>query len=399
MRITRSRVVWTAIAAALAAGVALALQPRPVPVDTAHVTRGPLVIRVTGVARTRVTERHVVSAPVPGHLLRIGLRAGDTVQAGQALARIGAAASVPVDARARSEIQARIRVASAAVREASATAEKARIGEAQAKRELERMRSLAASHAVPHSRLEDAEFEAAARARDVAVADLATERARSDVEVARAALLEGGRALAAGTAVTAPVSGRILRVLRTDEGPVAAGTPLLELGDPATLELVVELPTADAVRVRPGAAVELEHWGGGSSLAGKVRRVEPSGFTKITSLGIEEQRVNVIVDPGTEPGWQKVGDGYQMDARIVVSELQSVLRAPAGSLIRRGHDWTVFTVMAGQVAERTVETGEPGDTEVEIRSGVNEGDRLVLFPGDTVKHGVAVVSRQDTSGR
>lgn len=395
MRSKRKLVIWIGVALAAAGGLAAAFAPRPLPVDVAQASRGPFKLRRTGVARARVVDRYTVSAPVPGHLGRVTLRAGDSVSAGQELARISAVAAAPMDARTRAELVARTRAAAAAQSEAAMAVERARIAGAQAQRELARARALGKEQALPQARLDEVEAEASTRGRDVRLAELAAQRARREVEVARAALTDASATgPRGGITVRAPAAGRVLRVLAASEGPVAAGTPLVELGDPAALEVVVELPTADAVQVRPGAEVELVRWGGPQPLAGTVRLVEPSAFTKLTALGIEEQRVNVLVDPKLpDPRWAAIGDGYQMDARITVYQQPAALTLPVGALFRHGGDWATFAIEDGRAVRRKLRAGEKGDSTVELLDGVREGETVILYPGDQVNDGQRVVRR------
>jgi HlyD family secretion protein len=374
--------------------LALAFMPQPVPVDETVVRKGQFTMVKTGIARTRVVDRYVVAAPVPGHLARISLRAGDQVAAGQVIAHLDAITSAPMDARTRAEWTARMRAAQAAENEARMAIERARILDQQAQRDLERTRALATGQALPQARLEEVEALALTRSREVSLADLAAGRLRREVEVTKAALTDLKDSGARGRiSVRAPTSGRVLRIITQSEGPVAAGTPLVELGDPASLEIVVELPTPDAVVLKPNAPVEFVRWGGREPLAGRVRLVEPSAFTKLTALGIEEQRVNVIVEPLRDARWGTIGDGFQFDARITAYQRPDATILPVGATFRDGSGWAVLAVSGGRARKRTVTLGEKGDSEVEIREGLAPDETVILYPGDQVVDGQRVRAR------
>ncbi|HEY3358312.1 MAG TPA: HlyD family efflux transporter periplasmic adaptor subunit [Polyangia bacterium] len=233
-------------------------------------------------------------------------------------------------------------------------------------------------------------------------AQLGAARARHELEAAQAALprpVAGAAADGEAVLVRAPVRGRVLRLLQEHEGPVAAGAPLVEVGDATALELCVDVLTSEAVRMRPGAAVALLEWGGPGALHGRVRAIEPSAYTKVSALGVEEQRVNVIVDPapaagaGAAAGWALLGDGFHVEAHITVAERENALKVPAGALFRAGGRWAAFTIQGRRAALRHVETGAQGGGEVEITAGLREGDRVILHPGDLLEEGTAVRAR------
>jgi HlyD family secretion protein len=232
-----------------------------------------------------------------------------------------------------------------------------------------------------------AEFAARAAAEEVRAADSARRRALREVEAARATLGAGGVGDGRAVPVIAPASGRVLRVLRESAGPVAAGTPLLEVGDPARLEAMVDLLTVDAVRVRPGARARLTGWGREGPLDARVLRVEPSAFTKVSPLGVEEQRVWVVLVPGEAPGWADLGDGFAAEVAIVVEELDDAVKVPSSALFRSGDAWAVFAVEAGVARERRVEVAARAARELAVASGLAAGDRVVLHPSDRVHDG------------
>lgn len=405
------RLVLAAVAAGLVATVVVAMLPQPVAVDLDTVTRGPMRVTVDEDGKTRVEHRYTISAPLTGNMLRLGLRPGDAVAAEQVLARIVPTAPPLLDARTRAEAEARLAAAMAAHRQTQAEVGRARVAHEHARREAARQRNLAAHNAAPQMAVDQAAFEERARAEELTAAELGVKVAAQAVVSARAALglLQGrGQGKAPGgvqeLAITAPVSGQVLRVLREDEGPVQAGTPLVELGDPASLEVVVDVLTADAVRIQPGAAVSLVRWSahddGAQALAAHVHRVEPSAFTRISALGVEEQRVNVVIDiDAPREQWQALGDGFRIETRIVVWEAADVLTVPASAVFREGERWAVYRVQDGIAHLMPVEVGQRNDARVQITSGLDAGDRIVLHPGDRIVEGVEVVPRSRQRAR
>jgi len=382
---------------AAAALVFLAVRPRPQPVDVGQVHRGPLRVTVDEDGKVRVQERHVVSSPLAGTLTRPDLKAGDPVQADAVLARLVPVAPPLLDARTRAEVEARARSAADAVRQAEATLARARNALELAEREAARAQNLARAGSIAQEALDRAEFERAARAREVEMAARGADVARHDLDVARAALLQtrgGGRSSDPEWTVTSPVRGVVLRVLQESEGVVQPGTPLFELGDMDALEVVADLLTTDAVAVRPGAEVLIERWGGDRTLHARVRRVEPSAFTKVSALGVEEQRVNVIADlTDPAPARAGLGDGYRVQVRIVTVDVPDALLVPVAATFRQGKGWAVFVVEDGRARLRAVELGRRNDTDAEVRSGLTAGQTVVLYPGETLRDGVRVETR------
>lgn len=364
---------WLPIA--LVAGLALAwlFRPQPVPVDLATITTGPIQLTVSDEGETRVKDVFVVSAPLTGLMRRIGLKAGDAVVAQKTVvARI--APSDPNFLDVRSEREAR-----AAVRRAEADRD-------FAVAELKRYSQLAGQGVVS--------------ANDRDAAQRRAETAKAALEEARARLTAPSvtRRRAGPDCdcvdVYSPVSGSVLRVLQESEAVVASGAPLLEIGNPGDLEVVVDLLSTDAVRVEPGQRVLIEAWGGGEPLNGRVRRVEPFGFTKVSALGIEEQRVNVVIDFTDPPAtWSRLGHGFRVEPRIVLAEEQSVTKVPQAALFREDGKWAVF-VDAGNRAElRFVELGLENGLEAEVKQGLKAGEQVVLQPGGRVVAGVGLKPR------
>lgn len=395
----RTVLVLAGLAVAVAAAW-WAFRPQAVPVDMAQVTRGPLEVTVGDDGRTRIIDVYTVSAPVSGTVQRAPGSVGDRVEAGRtAVAMIRPAAPAFLDARSRREAEAALAAAEAAVRLAEAQAAEARAELDLARSEQRRVEELARRNVVSERIFEEANAgvrRAEARL-DIAAATL--EMRQREMDSARARLIgpETGAGAENGdccVVVTAPVDGEILTIHHESEAVVAAGTPLVEIGDPAALEVVAELLSADAVRVAQGAEARVEGWGG-PPLAARVRRIEPSGFTKVSTLGIEEQRVRVILDlPGPAGERPGLGHGYRVVVAIVVERHDDVPLVPLGALFRQGADWAVFTVGAdGRAALRRVELGARDARSALVSAGLAEGERVILHPSDRVADGVAVAPR------
>lgn len=386
--------VWSLAVLVAAGALVAALWPKPVLVDVAAVVRGDLVVAVEEVARTRVRDRYVVSAPVSGALLRSELRAGDRVEQSAIVARITPLFSPMLDARTKAEAGARSAAAAAAERQARTAVARAEAAAQFADEDLDKARRLVAGGSLAEEAVKRAALEARLRAEELASARFGAQTAAHEAAMARAALArESGLRGGDSFDVPAPAPGSVLRVLSPNAGPVAAGAPLLEIGDPDALEVVTEVLSADAVRIRPGAAVRLERWGG-PELRAHVRRVEPAGFTRLSALGVEEQRVPVIVDLD-EPreSWDALGDGYRVEATIVLEERRAVLRAPLGAVFRHGDGWAVYTVDGDRARVTPVALGARSSSEVEIAGGLAEAARVLVHPSERVKDGVPVRAR------
>jgi len=394
LRGLRHVVVGVVLLSALGAAV-LALRPRPVPVDVGQARHGALVVAIEEPGVTRVKDRYTVSAPVTGHVSRVSLEAGDGVHDGDSLAEIAPALSPLLDERTRAEAEARLGAAVSALGQARSLGARARVARELADQELNRTKSLAAAGSLPQHALEQAEFGARMRAEEETSAEFAAKVAAEEVRLSRVALGRDGQSSTRDRHldVLAPVSGRVLRVHQKSAGVVQAGTPIVEIGDPRALEVVVDVLTTDAVQVKPGTAVVIQGWGGDVPLAGKVRRVEPSAFTRPSALGVDEQRVNVIVALTDAPErWSALGDGYRVEARLVLWG-GNVLCVPQGAVFRYGDGWAVYELRGGTAALTAVKVGHRGDTEVEIVSGLSPGATVAVHPGDRVKHGVRVEPR------
>lgn len=388
-------VFWTLVGVGLAALLALAFRPGATPVDVAEVSRGPLTVAIRDEARTRARDVYLVSAPVAGRLLRVGNRAGELVEAGTVIAVVQPAPPVFMDERSRRESQAAVRAAEAALALARAELEQAVSQLAWARAEAQRAETLFASAVVSQSALDRARLELRSAAAALEQARAGVEVREANLETARVRLVDPAAAGDSGRTVSirAPASGRVLRVLQESEAVVAQGAPLMEIGDPGDIEVVAELLSSDAARVRVGAPVVIDSWGG-APLRGRVRKVEPAGFLKVSALGVEEQRVNVIIDPVDPPAaWRAVGHGYRVEAAVTVWSADSVLRVPVGSLFRDRGQWAVFRVEGGRARLTPVRIGQSDGELTEVRAGLEAGQRVVVYPGQAISDGGRVRPR------
>lgn len=393
-RLLRNVRLW--IALAVVGGLAaVALWPTTVPVDTSQAVRGALVVTVDEEGRTRVRDRFVVGAPVAGRVLRIELEPGDVVHAGDVVAQLRPETPALLDARTRAEAEAALASARAAVGRVGADEQRARATLAQAERELARVKGLMAEGLSTAQQLDVRQADVTTAQEQVNAAVFAARAAEAEVARAQARLAPGsvqpsGRVVP----VTSPVDGVVLKRVRESETVVPAGDALLEIGNPQQLEIVVDLLSLDAVRVQPNARVLVEQWGGDRALAARVRRIEPSGFTKVSALGVEEQRVNVVLE-FTDPGeaWKALGDGYRVEARIVTWESADVLKVPTAALIRVGAQWAVYVVRDGRAVQAPVTLGHQNGQEAEVTGGLDAGAVLILHPGDTLTSGTRVQPR------
>jgi HlyD family secretion protein len=376
----------------------------------ARVARGAMQVTIDEEGETRVRDRFVVSAPVSGRLQRITLQPGDPVaRAATVLARLMPAQSPLIDPRTQAELNAAVEAARAAVGQAQAERARAATALSRAQTTLRRQETLAEAGAIAQDDLDAAQTALHSAEEAVRAAEFTVTRAESELQLARARL-QAPSADGRTVDVLAPVDGVVLRRLRESESVVTIGEPLLEIGDPSRIEIVADLLSTDAVRVPPGAPVLIEQWGGPHTLRGRVRRVEPSGFTKVSALGVEEQRVNVIIDVPEEQGADvsQLGDGYRVAIRIVVWQEDDVLTVPIGSLFRPsiraqdapadvgapgGEDWAVFLVEDGRARVQPVQLGQRNDSAGQITSGLESGQTVVLHPPDTLTDGTQVTVR------
>ncbi len=388
------------LAAAMAAGLLVwAFAPRPVEVETVTVIRGPFRKTVDEDGKTRVRDRYVVSAPIHGRLLRVDLKVGAAVEPGMLVARLAPAAPTPLDARTEVEYRERLGAAEASGSRATANAERASVALEQAKAEATRASKLADQGFTSRQALENAQREVELRTKELAAAQFDGQAAEHQVAMARAALTRyrqdaGGRVTGAVWEIRSPVAGRVLRVVQESEAVVAAGSPILEIGDPQALEVMVDVLTADAAAIRPGAMVELDHGGAAPVLAGRVRLVEPAAFTKISALGVEEQRVNVLIDFAARPAaWENLGDGHRVDARITVETADDAVLVPVSALFRQGDGWAVFAVSGNRAQLRPVTTGARNGMVAIVHAGLDPGAEVIAYPADAIADGVSVKAR------
>lgn len=385
-----------AAALALASIAAAALwlaRPRPTAVESALATVGRLEETLDEEARTRVRDRYVIAATVTGNLRRPTLRPGDVVAVDSVVARILPADPTPLDARSRTEAEGRVRSAEMTARQAESAVDRALGALEFARAEAARVRRLATAGSSPPQELAAAEFQERTRGDDLASARFAARGAAYELANARALLARSARPGAARdeVALRSPVRARVLRVLRASEGPVSTGTPILEVGDTDALEVVADLLTSDALQVRPGARAHLDVGGGVGSLEGRVRLVEPSAVTRVSALGVEEQRVDVLIDLLAPPErWRALGDGWRVEARVVAWEGERVLTVPLGALFRRRAEWCVFVIEGGRARRRAVSVGHQGGGAVELTRGVRPGERVIVHPPDRLEEGEAV---------
>lgn len=398
-KLSRRQIVIGAIVLIVVVLIGLSLQPQPVGIDAAMVKRGDLLVTIDDEGQTRLKDVYVVSAPVAGRVRRIDIEPGDQVTAGDTvLALFEPSDPTMLDVRSRTEAEAFVKAADAGVGLAEAEQSRAQAQLDFANAELKRAVPLAERGTISQATLDQRQLSVRTARAELAQATANLRKIRADLESARATLITArdGDAVSDGDLipVRAPISGRVLRVLQESEGVLAAGTPLMELGNPTELEIVVDLLSTDAVRIKPGDRVIVDDWGGDQPLDGRVRLVEPFGFTKISALGIEEQRVNVIIDfvsPQTE--WQSLGHGYRVETRVVVQDQRGVLKVPVSALFRSGESWAVFVDDDGTASLRTIELGKRNTLEAEVAVGLVEDEAVILHPSDAIIDGVDVMRR------
>lgn len=393
MRIKSAHAVGAVAAVLAVVGMVYILLPEPVPAETALVENGTFVAAVEEDGKTRIRDRYVVYAPLAGRLGRVSLNVGDPVTGGEALAAIIPSPAPLLDPRTRREAQERLGTAEAAVERVRALLETARAQAQQAAQELARTRTLRERGAATAQALERAELAKSVADRDLRAAEFQLDAAEHDLAQARALLDRYSDSADAGEVwnITAPVSGVVLRVAQESETIVQPGTPIIEIGDPGDLEVVVDVLSTDAVEITPDAEVSISGWGGAEDLSGRVRHVEPGAFTKISTLGVEEQRVNVIIDITSPPEkWTGLGDAFQVDARITVFSLNDATMVPAGALFRKDGNWSVFVVEDGRARLRQVSVIRRTPQMAAIGEGLAHGERVIIYPGDQIADGVRV---------
>ena len=390
----RRLVVASVVAIVALAVIVMALIPSPVEVEASRVVRGPLRVTIDQEGETRAKDRFVISSPVVGRLLRVRFDDGDSVRQDEIVARID---PLPLNQREREEVVAHVESAEAALQQARARAAKAREDRAQAQRDLARAENLAQEKVISAQALDLARNAAVTSAREFEAAEYNVQVAASELKIARAGLVslktDVGRPSPL-IQLRSPVSGRVLRVLEKSERVVQAGTPIAILGQPDNIEIVADVLSTDAVKIQPGAPVLLVGWGGDHPLRARVRLVEPYGFTKISALGVEEQRVNVVSDFVDSPG--ALGDGYRVECQITVWSGDDVLKVPMSSVFRRSQGWGAFVIENGSARARGIRIGHRNETEVEVLNGLAEGEKVIVHPANQINDGVRVRSQPQT---
>jgi HlyD family secretion protein len=382
----RRRIVTIAVILLLvSAGVAYAFRPEVIDVESALVERAPMRVTVDEDGRTRVRNRFVIAAPVAGKLQRIMLHEGDQVTPRQVVALIS---PLPLDSSSLRIARARLRSAEAVREEAASRVSQARVALEQSRNTERRREALAVAGAIAPAEREEAATDARIKASELAAALSLAQSASAEIAAARAALLPSDGGSAGTVPVLSPVRGRVLRIPEQSERVVAASSPILELGDAAALEVVSDVLSSDAVRLQPGSRVQIVEWGGDSALEGRVRAVEPSAFTRVSALGVDEQRVNVVVDLMNPP--RSLGDGYRVEIRATVWESSDVLTVPSSALFQRSGKWAVFVADEGRARVRNVSIGHRTGASAEVTAGLNQGERVILFPSDKVVDGSRV---------
>lgn len=392
---TRKRIGLIALAVVLVLAVLYGFWPKPEPVEVVEVTRGPLEVTLEEEGQTRVKDRFVITAPVASYAQRIDLEVGDPVEKGETVLTLEPMRSDVLDPRRRAEATARVQAAQAALRAAEENARAATTDAELAAAERTRMQNLYEAGSATRQMLDQAEATARRAQAAQQSAEAAVEVARYDLAAGRTALdYSGARSSAGRVPIQAPVSGYVLRIHHQSEGAVGAGAPLLELGDPRALEVAVDVLSADAVDIEPGMRVRFDRWGGEAMLEGVVRMVEPTAFTKISALGVEEQRVLVIADfvsPAAERA--RLGDGYRVIAHFILWEGEDALQIPTSALFRHGDGWAVFVMADGEAQRRPVEVGHRNGLTAQITDGLAEGEAVIVHPSDEIADGGRVQPR------
>jgi HlyD family secretion protein len=382
---------------AAAGGLFYAWLPEPIPVDVVLAARGPLRVTVDEDGRTRVKDRYVISAPLLANLARIELEPGDSVQSGQLLARLMPLEPPLLDARTRAQSEARVASALASRRQSESAVTRARTALEYANSEAERQRSLNAQGATALHALENAELQQRTLREDLASAEFASSVAGYELEMARLTVARQSGRGRPDEEITlgAPLAGQVLKVIQKSAGVVQPGAALLELGDVHALEIVADLLTSDAVHIHPKARTWIQRWGGDAVLAAHVRSIEPSAFTRLSALGVEEQRVNVIIDldaPRAE--WAALGDGYRVEVQILTWQADDVLAVPESAIFRRQDSWATFAVREGRARLVPIEIGHRNGERVEVRRGLGVGAQVIVHPSDRVSDGERVAARE-----
>jgi len=393
--LVRRRIFIITVAVIIVLAVAYGFMPKPLPVDVAQVLRGPMRVTIDEEGKTRVRDRFVISAPVAGYLRRIELEVGDPVKRGQVVAELEPLRSSVLDPRARAEALAAVSSAQAGLHAAKENAHAAESAAEYAKKNFERQKKLFGMGYIARDTIEQADADAKRTEASLLSAEAAVKVARSDLERAQSLLghsaAEGAADRERIVAVRAPAAGRLLKLHHESEGVVNSGDPIIDTGDPEKIEVKVEVLSADAVRIKTGTPVLFERWGGAEPLSGAVRIVEPAAFTKVSSLGVEEQRVLVIADITSLPEtWKRLGDAYRVEASFIIWEGRDVLQVPASALFRKGEGWAVFIYENRRARLKEVIVGHRNGLVAEIVSGIAEKEMVITHPDELIKDGSRV---------
>ena len=380
----------------ITAAVLWALRPAAIGVETDPVRRGSLTASVVAEGRTRIRDVYVIAAPVDGDLERIAVEPGDALTPGASVARIWPIAPRPLDVRSRAEAEAGVAVARAAVARAEATERETASALTHAESELATAQTLSGAGVTAPKDFEHAGHEVQIRREAVGAARAAVATALAELRRAEAVVATGvGRSTRPATVVPSPVTGRVLRIVRESAGPVTAGAPLIEIGNTTDVEVVADLLTADALQVRPGAAASIRDWGGRDVIAARVRRVDPAAFTKVSALGLEEQRVRAVLDLGGPPP-AGLGHNFRVTVSIDVWQGTNVLTIPSTALFRTGDRWAVFVIRDGRAHVTPVTPGSSDTTRTVIETGLSDGEAVVMQPSDVLSDGARVMDSRRT---
>lgn len=382
----RRKIALWALALLVAAGVASAFRPKPVPVQVATATMGPLQQTVDEEGKTRMHDHFILAAGIAGKLRRIELHAGDSVRAGQIITWID---PTPLEPRQTAVLEARLASAQATQKQAQADVGAAQAENDQAVLDLERTKKLFDQGVASREAYDNAANRAAAAEKRLESAKSRMQAAAYQVAEVHAALTtQLGAQAAAPEPVRSPIAGRVLKLLEQSERVVTQGTPILDIGYTPRLEVVADFLTQDAVKISPLMDATIENWGGDKPLQARVRMVEPGGFTKISALGVEEQRANVVLDLLDNP--KKLADAYRVEVRVVIWANGNVLKVPSSALSRAGQEWAVFKVQNGRARRTVLQLGHRGAFETEVLNGLKPGDVVIVHPGTEVDDGVSV---------
>ncbi len=392
MKFSLKTLIWTTILLALILAGAFALIPKPIVVESALVVEGPLRVSVNVDGKSRIREKYIVSAPVSGRLSRIELRAGDMIETHSLLAVILPSDPAMLDVRTQAQSAARVQASEATLQRSKSNSETARINFELAKQKFDRFEKMRPAQSVSQDEYDTAKADYMAAAQAIKTARFDTEIAQFELKMAQVAADQladpESQAKLEPFEVFSPVRGKVLRIFQESSIVVTVGAPLLELGDPQNLEIEIDVLSTDAVRIKPGAELTIDHWGGEFPLQGIVRVIEPAAFTKISSLGVEEQRVNIIADFDELPERiATLGDGYRVEARITIDELQTALLVPNSALFRYQRQWHVMQVINKTAVLTPVTIGLQSDAQTQILSGLSLGNTIIIYPSDEIRDG------------